>query len=86
MRAHHRVARLTAFSEAGVPANRTELSLLEPDPQSPFELRLLSAGQGAVYTRRALTRAGLHRLTVRALAPRHQSIYVLLIAVSPYPY
>lgn len=86
MRAHHRVARLTAFSEAGVPANRTELSLLEPDPQSPFELRLLSAGQGAVYTRRALTRAGLYRLTVRALAPRHQSIYVLLIAVSPYPY
>uniref|UniRef100_M3YMQ2 Hemicentin 2 n=1 Tax=Mustela putorius furo TaxID=9669 RepID=M3YMQ2_MUSPF len=86
VRAHHDVARLAAFSEAGVPANRTELSVLEPDPRSPFALRPLRAGQGAVYTRRALTRAGLYRLTVRAAAPRHQSVFVLLIAVSPYPY
>ncbi|XP_021050559.1 hemicentin-2 [Mus pahari] len=86
VRAHHDVARLAAFSEAGIPANRTELTVLEPDPRSPFALRQLRAGQGAVYTRRALTRAGLYRLTVRAAAPRHQSVYVLLIAVSPYPY
>ncbi|XP_060245885.1 hemicentin-2 [Meriones unguiculatus] len=86
VRAHHDVARLAAFSEAGVPANRTELTVLEPDPRSPFALRQLRAGQGAVYTRRALTRAGLYRLAVRAAAPRHQSVYVLLIAVSPYPY
>ncbi|KAF3821003.1 hypothetical protein GH733_011156 [Mirounga leonina] len=86
VRAHHDVARLAAFSEAGVPANRTELSVLEPDPRSPFALRPLRAGYGAVYTRRALTRAGLYRLTVRAAAPRHQSVFVLLIAVSPYPY
>ncbi|CAK7291594.1 HMCN2 [Vulpes lagopus] len=86
VRAHHDVARLAAFSEAGVPANRTELSVLEPDPRSPFALRPLRAGHGAVYTRRALTRAGLYRLTVRAAAPRHQSVFVLLIAVSPYPY
>ncbi|XP_058380273.1 hemicentin-2 [Diceros bicornis minor] len=86
VRAHHDVARLAAFSEAGVPANRTELSLLEPDPRSPFALRPLRTGLGAVYTRRALTRAGLYRLTVRAAAPRHQSVFVLLIAVSPYPY
>ncbi|XP_008579907.1 PREDICTED: hemicentin-2 [Galeopterus variegatus] len=39
-----------------------------------------------VYTRRALTRAGLYRPTVRAAAPRHQSVFVLLIAVSPFPY
>ncbi|KAM5331532.1 hemicentin-2 [Glossophaga mutica] len=86
VRAQHDVARLAAFSEAGVPANRTELTVLEPDPRSPFALRQLRAGLGAVYTRRALTRAGLYRLTVRATAPRHQSIYVLLISVSPYPY
>ena len=88
VRAQHDVARLAAFSEAGVPANRTELSVLEPDPQSPFALRQLRAGLGAVYTRRALTRAGLYRLTVLAAAPRHRhrSIYVLLISVSPYPY
>ncbi|XP_007942419.2 hemicentin-2 [Orycteropus afer afer] len=86
VRAHHDVARLTAFSEAGVPANRTELSVLEPDPGSPFALRPLRAGYGAVYTRRALTRAGLYRLTVRAAAPRHQNVFILLIAVSPYPY
>lgn len=86
VRAHHDVARLAAFSEAGVPNNRTELSVLEPDPRSPFALRPLRAGHGAIYTRRALTRAGLYRLTVRAAAPRHQSLYVLLIAVSPYPY
>lgn len=86
VRAHHDVARLAAFSEAGVPANRTELSVLEPDPRSPFALRPLRAGLGAVYTRRALTRSGLYRLTVRAAAPRHQSVFVLLIAVSPYPY
>lgn len=86
VRAHHDVARVAAFSEAGVPANRTELSVLEPDPRSPFALRPLRAGHGAVYTRRALTRAGLYRLTVRAAAPRHQSVFVLLIAVSPYPY
>ncbi|EHH23743.1 hypothetical protein EGK_07279, partial [Macaca mulatta] len=86
VRAHHDVARLAAFSESGVPANRTELSVLEPDPRSPFALRPLRAGLGAVYTRRALTRSGLYRLTVRAAAPRHQSVFVLLIAVSPYPY
>ncbi|XP_035116320.2 hemicentin-2 isoform X8 [Callithrix jacchus] len=86
VRAHHDVARLAAFSEAGVPANRTELSVLEPDPRSPFALRLLRAGHGTVYTRRALTRAGLYRLTVRAAAPRHQSVFILIIAVSPYPY
>uniref|UniRef100_A0A5G2Q6R4 Hemicentin-2 n=1 Tax=Sus scrofa TaxID=9823 RepID=A0A5G2Q6R4_PIG len=70
----HDVARLAAFSEAGVPVNRTELTVLEPDPRSPFALRQLRAGHGAVYTRRALTRAGLYR------------VFVLLIAVSPYPY
>uniref|UniRef100_A0A8C6W1G7 Hemicentin 2 n=1 Tax=Nannospalax galili TaxID=1026970 RepID=A0A8C6W1G7_NANGA len=86
VRAHHDVARLAAFSEAGVPNNSTELSVLEPDPRSPFALRQLRAGHGAIYTRRTLTRAGLYRLTVRAAAPRHQSLYVLLIAVSPYPY
>lgn len=86
VRALHDVARLAAFSEAGVPANRTELRVLEPDPRSPFALRPLRAGYGAVYTRRALTRAGLYRLTVHAAAPRHQSVFVLLIAVSPYPY
>nr|XP_012807460.2 hemicentin-2 [Jaculus jaculus] len=86
VRAHHDVARLAAFSEAGVPANRTELRVLEADPRSPFALRTLRAGHGAVYTRRALTRAGLYRLTVRAAAPRHHGVYVLLIAVSPYPY
>ncbi|XP_046530474.1 hemicentin-2 isoform X1 [Equus quagga] len=86
VRAHHDVARLAAFSEAGVPANRTELSVLEPDPRSPFALRPLHPGHGAVYTRSALTRAGLYRLTVRAAGPRHQSVFVLLIAVSPYPY
>nr|XP_020731255.1 hemicentin-2-like [Odocoileus virginianus texanus] len=86
VRALHDVARLAAFSEAGVPSNRTELSVLEPDPRSPFALRPLRAGYGAVYTRRALTRAGLYRLTVHAAAPRHQSVFVLLIAVSPYPY
>lgn len=86
VRAHHDVARLAAFSEAGVPTNHTKLSVLEPDPRSPFALRPLRAGQGAVYTRRALTRAGLYRLTVRAMAPRHQSVFVLLISVSPYPY
>lgn len=80
------MARLAAFSEHGVPANSTELSVLEPDPLSPFALRQLRSGHGAVYTRRALTRAGLYRLTVRAAAPRHQNVFVLLIAVSPYPY
>ncbi|XP_060056373.1 hemicentin-2 isoform X2 [Erinaceus europaeus] len=86
VRAQHNVARLAAFSEHGVPANSTELSVLEPDPLSPFALRQLRSGHGAVYTRRALTRAGLYRLTVRAAAPRHQNVFVLLIAVSPYPY
>uniref|UniRef100_A0A8C0DZX9 Hemicentin-2 n=1 Tax=Balaenoptera musculus TaxID=9771 RepID=A0A8C0DZX9_BALMU len=86
VRALQDVARLAALSEAGVPANRTELSVLDPDPRSPFALRPLRAGRGAVYTRRALTRAGLYRLTVHAVAPRHQSVFVLLIAVSPYPY
>ncbi|XP_049752935.1 hemicentin-2 isoform X2 [Elephas maximus indicus] len=84
--AHRDVARLAAFSEAGVPANRTQLSVLEPDPRSPFALRPLRAGYSAVYTRRPLSRSGLYRLTVRAAAPRHQSVFVLLIAVSPYPY
>lgn len=86
VRAHRDVARVAAFSEAGSVANLTELHVLEPDPHSPFSLRPLHGGLGAVYTRRALSHAGLYRLTVRAAAPRYSSIYVLLIAVSPYPY
>lgn len=86
VRAHRDVARVAAFSEAGSVANLTELRVLEPDPHSPFSLRPLHGGLGAVYTRRALSHAGLYRLTVRAAAPRYSSIYVLLIAVSPYPY
>uniref|UniRef100_F1S0Y1 Hemicentin-2 n=1 Tax=Sus scrofa TaxID=9823 RepID=F1S0Y1_PIG len=78
----HDVARLAAFSEAGVPVNRTELTVLEPDPRSPFALRQLRAGHGAVYTRRALTRAGLYRLTC---APRRRATKVSSSCSSPCP-
>ncbi|XP_056668537.1 hemicentin-2 isoform X2 [Monodelphis domestica] len=67
IRADHDVVRLTAFSDGGVLPNRTVLTVLEPDPNSPFALREPQSGQGAIYTRRPLTDAGVYRLKVQAV-------------------
>uniref|UniRef100_A0A5F8HEY5 Hemicentin-2 n=1 Tax=Monodelphis domestica TaxID=13616 RepID=A0A5F8HEY5_MONDO len=92
IRADHDVVRLTAFSDGGVLPNRTVLTVLEPDPNSPFALREPQSGQGAIYTRRPLTDAGVYRLKVQAVTYgehrilRYQNVFVILISVSPYPY
>ncbi|XP_044515625.1 hemicentin-2-like [Gracilinanus agilis] len=92
IRADHDVVRLTAFSDGGVLPNRTVLTVLEPDPKSPFALREPQSGQGAIYTRRPLTDAGVYRLKVQAVTYgehrilRYQNVFVILISVSPYPY
>ncbi|XP_072488821.1 hemicentin-2 isoform X7 [Notamacropus eugenii] len=92
IRADHDVVRLTAFSDGGVLPNRTVLTVLEPDPSSPFALREPQGGQGTIYTRRPLTDAGVYRMKVQAVTYgehrvlRYQNIFVILISVSPYPY
>ncbi|XP_072488817.1 hemicentin-2 isoform X3 [Notamacropus eugenii] len=67
IRADHDVVRLTAFSDGGVLPNRTVLTVLEPDPSSPFALREPQGGQGTIYTRRPLTDAGVYRMKVSRL-------------------
>ncbi|XP_038601048.1 LOW QUALITY PROTEIN: hemicentin-2 [Tachyglossus aculeatus] len=92
IRADHDVVRLAAFSEAGVLQNRTVLTVLEPDPGSPFALREPRDGRGAIYTRRPLTDSGVFRMKVQAMTYseqrvlRYQNIFIILISVSPYPY
>uniref|UniRef100_F6QD70 Hemicentin 2 n=1 Tax=Ornithorhynchus anatinus TaxID=9258 RepID=F6QD70_ORNAN len=92
IRADHDVVRLAAFSEAGILQNRTVLTVLEPDPGSPFALREPRDGRGAIYTRRPLTDSGVFRMKVQAMTYseqrvlRYQNIFIILISVSPYPY
>ncbi|XP_069093155.1 hemicentin-2 isoform X1 [Pleurodeles waltl] len=90
--AGHDVIRLSAFSDAGVLQNQTSFTALEYDGGSPFAIRD-QGGHGVIYTLRALDRPGVYQMKVQASAysldPRalkHQSVFIIFISVSPYPY
>ncbi|XP_067825529.1 hemicentin-1-like [Heptranchias perlo] len=89
--AQHDVIRLSAFSERGVLQSRTNFTAVELEPGSPFAIRA-EGGRGIVRTTRPLVESGVHRLKVRAATYsergplKYQSVFVIFIAVSPYPY
>ncbi|XP_056395554.1 LOW QUALITY PROTEIN: hemicentin-2 [Hyla sarda] len=85
------VVRLSAFSEGGVHQNRTSFTALEQDSGSPFALRD-DGGHGIIYTLRSLDASGVYRIKVQAASHgeqqglRYQSVFIIYISVSPYPY
>ncbi|GCB63164.1 hypothetical protein scyTo_0013161 [Scyliorhinus torazame] len=89
--AKHDVVRLSAFSERGELQSRTNFTAIEQDATSPFAIRT-EEGRGIVHTLRPLAEPGVYRLKVRAATYseqwtlKYQSVFVIVIAVSPYPY
>ncbi|XP_069842937.1 hemicentin-2 [Dendropsophus ebraccatus] len=85
------VVRLSAFSEGGVHQNQTSFTALEQDSGSPFALRD-DGGHGIIYTLRSLDTSGVYRIKVQAASHseqqglRYQSVFIIYISVSPYPY
>ncbi|XP_071981860.1 hemicentin-2 isoform X2 [Engystomops pustulosus] len=85
------VVRLSAFSEGGVHQNQTRFTALEQDAGSPFALRD-DGGHGIIYTLRSLDTSGVSRIKVQATSgsdqqgSRYQSVFIIYISVSPYPY
>ncbi|CAJ0944218.1 unnamed protein product [Ranitomeya imitator] len=85
------VVRLSAFSERGVHQNQTTFTSVEQDSGSPFALRD-DRGHGVIYTLRSLDTSGIYRIKVQAASHseqqglRYQSVFIIFISVSPYPY
>ncbi|KAM4696629.1 hemicentin-2 [Rhinophrynus dorsalis] len=89
--ANHDVIRLSAFSDSGVLQNQTSFTALEQDSGSPFAIRD-EGGHGIIYTLRSLDNSGVYRIKVQAVTlseqkgVRYQSVFIIYISVSPYPY
>ncbi|XP_069465362.1 hemicentin-2 isoform X1 [Ambystoma mexicanum] len=90
--AGHDAIRLSAFSEAGVLQNQTTFTALEYDGGSPFAIRD-QGGHGVIYTTRPLDTPGVYQMKVQAATYsqepqviKHQSVFIIFISVSPYPY
>ncbi|OCT57575.1 hypothetical protein XELAEV_18003356mg [Xenopus laevis] len=85
------VIRLTAFSEGGVLQNQTLFTALEQDSGSPFAIRD-EGGHGIIFTLRPLDTSGVYRMKVQAVTHneqqgvRYQSVFIIYISVSPFPY
>ncbi|XP_013862624.1 hemicentin-1 isoform X1 [Austrofundulus limnaeus] len=94
--ANYNVIRLSAFSETGVLQKRTSFTILEQEPVTGMIGRVFSikdeAGRGIIFTLQVLERPGLVRLKVQAttisLQGRitYQSIFIIYISISEYPY
>ncbi|XP_029295180.1 LOW QUALITY PROTEIN: hemicentin-1 [Cottoperca gobio] len=94
--ANHNVVRLSAFSESGVLQERTSFTVLEQESVTGAMGRVFGirdeAGRGIIFTLRALSRPGLVRLKVQAttisLQGRitYQSIFIIYVSISTYPY
>ncbi|KAJ0019494.1 hypothetical protein NQD34_007063 [Periophthalmus magnuspinnatus] len=94
---NHNVVRLSAFSESGILQDRTSFTILEQETESGqmgsrvFGIRDES-GRGIIFTLRTLDRPGLVRLKVQAttISPQgrisYQSIFIIYISISTYPY
>ncbi|XP_001920501.5 hemicentin-1 [Danio rerio] len=92
--AHHNVARLSAFSESGVLQDHTSFTILEQggdDGERPFGIKD-EAGRGIIFTVKPLDWPGLVRLRVQATTlseqgrVTYQSIFIIYISISKYPY
>uniref|UniRef100_A0A3Q2GH42 Hemicentin-1 n=1 Tax=Cyprinodon variegatus TaxID=28743 RepID=A0A3Q2GH42_CYPVA len=93
---NHNVVRLSAFSESGILQERTSFSILEQVSVTGVTGRVFDikdeAGRGIIFTRRVLDRPGLVRLKVQATTISeqgritYQSIFIIYISISAYPY
>ncbi|RXN18375.1 hemicentin-2 isoform X1 [Labeo rohita] len=92
--AHHNVARLSAFSESGVLQDHTSFTILEQGGENgvrPFGIKD-EAGRGIIFTVKPLDWPGLVRLRVQATTLSdqgritYQSIFIIYISISKYPY
>uniref|UniRef100_A0A8C1LEB7 Hemicentin 2 n=1 Tax=Cyprinus carpio TaxID=7962 RepID=A0A8C1LEB7_CYPCA len=92
--AHHNLARLSAFSESGVLQDHTSFTILEQGGENgerPFGIKD-EAGRGIIFTVKALDWPGLVRLRVQATTLSdqgritYQSIFIIYISISKYPY
>ncbi|KAG9473293.1 hypothetical protein GDO78_019504 [Eleutherodactylus coqui] len=85
------VIRLSAFSERGIIQNQTSFTAVEQDSGSPFALRD-DEGHAIIYTLRSLDTSGIYKVKVQAAshsekqALPYQSVFIIYISVSPYPY
>ncbi|XP_077571540.1 hemicentin-1 [Stigmatopora nigra] len=94
--ANHNIIRLSAFSESGVLQERTSFSILEQESQSGLDDRAFGikddTGRGIIYTLRVLDRPELVRLKVQANTESrqsrgtYQSIFIIYISISAFPY
>uniref|UniRef100_H2MDX8 Hemicentin 2 n=1 Tax=Oryzias latipes TaxID=8090 RepID=H2MDX8_ORYLA len=94
--ANHNVVRLSAFSESGVLQERTSFTILEQEWEAGGMGRVFGirdeAGRGIIFTLRHLSRPGLVRLKVQATTVSlqgritYQSIFIIYISISAYPY
>ncbi|XP_041098662.1 hemicentin-1 isoform X2 [Polyodon spathula] len=89
--ANHNVIRLSAFSDSGVLQEHTVFRVLEQAGGQLFGIRE-EGGRGIIYTLRALQRGGLSQLRVQATTHtpegqvKYQSIFIIYIAISHYPF
>ncbi|XP_016112004.1 hemicentin-1 [Sinocyclocheilus grahami] len=92
--AHHNLARLSAFSESGVLQDHTSFTILEQGGENgerPFGIKD-EAGRGIIFTVKPLDWPGLVRLRVQATTLSdqgritYQSIFIIYISISKYPY
>ncbi|KAF6729918.1 Hemicentin-1 [Oryzias melastigma] len=94
--ANHNVVRLSAFSESGILQERTSFTILEQEWEAGGAGRVFGirdeAGRGIIFTLRHLSRPGLVRLKVQATTVSlqgritYQSIFIIYISISAYPY
>ncbi|KAG7241454.1 hypothetical protein INR49_025655 [Caranx melampygus] len=94
--ANHNVVRLSAFSESGILQERTSFTILEQESETGVMGRVFGirdeSGRGIIFTLRALNRPGLVRLKVQATTIlsqgriTYQSIFIIYISISTYPY
>ncbi|XP_067377843.1 hemicentin-1 isoform X1 [Channa argus] len=93
---NHNVVRLSAFSESGILQERTSFIILEQESERGVPGRVFGirdeAGRGIIFTLQALDTPGLVQLKVQAttisLQGRitYQSIFIIYISISAYPY
>ncbi|KAK1155520.1 hemicentin-1-like [Acipenser oxyrinchus oxyrinchus] len=92
--ANHNVIRLSAFSEAGVLQEHTVFRVLEQAGEVGGQLFGIreEGGRGIIYTLRALQHGGLAQLRVQATTHtpegqvKYQSVFIIYIAISHYPF
>lgn len=92
--AQHNIIRLSAFSESGVLQERTLFTILEQSGEITEKLFGINdeGGRGIIFSTHNLNQSGLVKLKVQATTRNqngqitHQSLFIIYISISAYPY